>query len=151
MSRLAEQEDIYDILANIEQQLTELHHTQIVGSDVVRTEKLQSSLDWDLDFTVPADYIEITKTLTIRFVPDKPIDGKPPAAFRVGVRQLATGNYQWIDNLRMRPIILRKQVIDPLAQEWNVNVPYNGGYGVPIRFQLKFYVLATGKGTVTIV
>ena len=67
------------------------------------------------------------------------------------MRQLATGNYQWIDNLRLRPIILRKQVIDPLAQEWNVSIPYNGGYGVPIRFQLKFYVLATGKGTVTIV
>lgn len=150
MNRLNEDNDLISLIYDLEKQSNEIKNKQIVGADAVRTNKLGTAATWDRDVTMPAAFAETTQNFTIRFVPDNPIDGKPPAAFQVAVDQLVTGEYQYIEFVRARITINRKKVVDPLIQEWSVSVRYAGGYGTPVRYRLKFYVMATGMGSITL-
>ena len=150
MSRLDESNDIISLISSLEKQSNEIKTRQIVGSDAVRTNKLSSSDEWDRDVTAPAVYEEITETFTIRFTAEKVIDNKPPAAFQVAVKQLVEGNYQYIESLKAQMTISRKKVVNPEIQEWKVSIRYPSGFGTPIRYRLKFYVMATGTGVITL-
>lgn len=150
MSRLDESNDIISLIANLEKQSNEIKTRQIVGSDSVNTKKLSTGNDWDKDITTPASYEEISESFVIRFTAEKVVDNKPPAAFQVAVKQLVEGDYQYIEFVRAQISIARNKVDDPSIQEWAVSVRYPSGYGVPIRYRLRFYVMATGTGAITL-
>ena len=151
MSRLYEDNDVFTLIRDLERQSNEIKLNQIVGSDAVRTYKIGTPSEWDRDVTVSSSSTGgITQNFTIRYTPDNPLD-KPPAAFQVATTQLVTGDYAWINTLKAKVSIRRKKVTDPLIQEWAISILYNDGYGVPIRYRLKFWVMATGSGTITIV
>lgn len=150
MSRLDESNDIISMIAELEKQSNEIKTRQIVGSDSVNTKKLSTADAWDRDVTVPGTFGEVTDSFTIRFVADKVVDGKPPAAFQVATKQVVEGDYAYIEYVRAQISVARNKVTDPKIQEWSVSIRYPDGYGVPIRYRLKFYVMATGMGSITL-
>ena len=154
MSRLDQDNDVLSMVYELEKQANEIKGLQQVGSDAVRTHKLGTPATWDRDVTTDAAQgNDITEAFTIRYVPENPIEGKSPAAFSVVSARLVTGDYERISALQTNAwySVSRKKVVDPLVQEWNVSIRFASGYGVPIRWRIKFYVLATGSGTVSIV
>lgn len=152
MSRLNAGLDILQMIIDLEQQIEEFKQLQRVGSDVVGTEKISTAATWDFDETAPAARgNDITQTFTLRYTPSNPIDDKPPAAFNLVFKSLITGDYIYIDSMRLSNTIRRKKVTNPLHQEWAVSCTAQSGFGTPIRYRAKFYALTTGKGTLTVV
>lgn len=151
-NRLNEDNDVFTFIRDLERQSNEIKLNQIVGSDAVKTYKLGTPSEWDRDVTVSSSYTGgITQDFTVRYEPDNPIEGKPPAAFQIATSRLITGSYPYIDYLDVGLTIRRVKVTNPLVQEWTVSAFYSDGHGTPIRYRMKIWVIATGRGTVTIV
>lgn len=145
---------ITQIIAELERQVAELKEVQIVGSDAVLTRKLGTTAQWDRDVQIPdksAGGTEQTESFIIRYVPTNPVADKPPAAFKVVVGNEITSTAPYATDMQPPWNIKRRKVTNPNIQEWSVNVRYYPFVGYATRYKLKFYVLATGAGTVSII
>lgn len=156
MSNVRIDEDIISIVSELKSQIDELKGLQVVGGDSVVTFKNQTSATWDVNQASQISGVNVyfppfTKVVT--FTPDNVIDDRPAGSFQLAyssTREM-TPQSQY-DPTSVRYVeISRLEPVDPRQQRYKVYVPDDHGNQGQTGFRrLKFFVLATAKGTVTI-
>lgn len=134
MSRLDNEPDIQTLLAGLQTDMVELKQLQQTGGDAVKTFCAKTANIWDISQTISMLSI-VEKTVT--FIPSTTSGDKQTAAAYAIEFSSNNGADVYIERLR---------VTDFKQQKWRVTMV---GYGSSI--QVKFFVYATGAGSITVV
>lgn len=125
-------------LKSLERRQREKKERQIVGADAVRVFKASTGSEWDFSGVLPESGSRRFRQFIVTFTPDgnsaglgvhvvREVIGQPVIVLPVS----AVGRY--VDN--------------PKSQQWLVRIEHYS----PDAVRAKFYVTATGKGTVSVV
>lgn len=155
MSVSRQDEDMIAIVDGLRKQLTEIKGLQVVGSDAVHTFKNSTSAEWDVTQSLStigvSRYFPAWKRI-VTFTPDNVVNDQPAGSFKVVTASKITLTPSTIyDATRVTASVKRLEMIDPKIQQYEISVPdqYANADQTGTR-QVKIYVLATAKGTVTI-
>lgn len=130
MSRLNQMNDAVSMVAELERRYKELKESQIVGSDAVRTFKTASDDAWDYSQYLANNQVQ---EVIVTFTP-----------LASGTKRTA-GAYslKWLAN-QSQVNVQRMKVTDFSEQKWRVTL-----IGYNAVAQVKFWIFATGKGTIS--
>lgn len=140
VNRINSQPNILRELKSLERKQREKKELQITGSDSVRTFLIGSDSEWDYEGVLP-EWTTIQNPLifTITF---NPIN-KKSAGFDLYVK----GEYVKYPDNSPEVRVIRNFVEDIESQRWKAQVNYYGSDAI----RLKFFVVATGRGTLSVV
>lgn len=142
VNRIDSAPDILRELKDIERQIYEQKERQIVGSDAVRTFLNKTTAQWDWVGRTSIENGVKIKRLVVSFYPEG-LNGRYAAGLRVHSKTEVSG----VPNARVSVNVLRRRIIDPSEQIFDVILEYFGDEDV----RAKFFVSATGKGMITVV
>lgn len=140
VNRVGSQPNIISSLLTLERKQRERKELQIVGADSITTFLVGSSNEWDFEGILPAGTTaQNPLVLAITFSPRS----KRSAGFDIYVK----GEY--VDSPHDSPevLVVRDFVDDIKSQRWRARVNYHGDEAI----RLKFFVVATGRGTLSVV
>lgn len=139
VNRIGSQPNIISNLLALERKQRERKELQIVGADSVTTFLVGSSNEWDFEGVLPTGTtVQNPLTLAITFSPRS----KRSAGFDVYVK----GEYVDSPNDSPEVFVVRDFVDDIKSQRWKARVNYYGDEAI----RLKFFVVATGRGTLSV-
>lgn len=140
VNRIGSQPNIISSLLTLARKQRERKELQIVGADSITTFLVGSSNEWDFEGVLPAGTtVQNPLVLAITFSPRS----KRSAGFDIYVK----GEY--VDSPQDSPevFVVRDFVEDIESQRWKARVNYYGDEAI----RLKFFVVATGRGTLSVV
>ena len=139
VNRVNSQPNLLRELKDLERRQREKKELQIVGADAVRTFLIKTGNTWDCDETLPlSPDLTRQREFIVTFCPNN-----KAAGLDLHVKSELVG----VPNVKPRIISVRRRVTDIKSQRWRVRVKYYGDQAV----RVKFFVSATGKGTLTVV
>ena len=139
VNRVDSQPNLLRELKDLERRQREKKELQIVGADAVRTFLIKTGSTWDCDETLPiSPDLTRQKEFIVTFCPNN-----KAAGLDLHVKSELVG----IPNAKPRTTSVRRRVTDVKSQQWRVRVKYYGDQAV----RVKFFVSATGSGTLTVV
>ncbi len=140
VNRIGSQPNIISNLLTLERKQRERKELQIVGADSIATFLVGSSNEWDFEGVLPTGTtVQNPLVFAITFSPRS----KRSAGFDVYVK----GEYVDSPNDSPEVFVIRDFVDDIKSQRWRARVNYHGDEAI----RLKFFVLATGRGTLAVV
>ena len=138
VNRIDSAPNILRELKSLERRQREKKERQIVGADVVRVFKISTPSEWDFSGVLPENGSRRYRQFIVTFTPDGNSAGLGVHVVREVVGQ----------PMVVLPIsVIGRYVDNPKLQQWLVRIEH---YDADI-VRAKFYVTATGKGTVSVV
>lgn len=139
VNRVNSQPNLLRELKNLERRQREKKELQIVGADAVRTFLIKTGNTWDCDEILPlSPDLTRQREFIVTFCPNN-----KSAGLDLHVKSELVG----APNAKPRITSVRRRVTDIKSQQWRVRVKHYGDQAV----RVKFFVSATGKGTLTVV
>lgn len=144
MNRVESAPDLLRELKQLERMQREKKERQIVGADAVRTFIIKTNATWDWQGQTSVDHTGArTKSLTVTFRPDSTGGDR----FAAGLRLMAKAEVVGLPGAKVAITVLRRRVTNRSEQSFTVIVHHFGDETV----RVKFFVSATGRGTISVV
>lgn len=139
MNRLGQQPDIIQILRSIDRCQREKKENQIVGADAVETFLVRTDREWDWIGSTSFEGSAKIKRLRVSFVPEKETIA--------GLKLQAAHEVVGLSGVSLTINSVREPIIQGQAQVWNVTIVWFGDQEI----RVKFFVSATGRGTIFVI
>jgi hypothetical protein len=139
INRVDSQPSLLRELKKLERRQREKKELQIVGADAVKTFLVKTENEWDCNEVLPlSPELMRQKEFTVIFRPNN-----KAAGLDLHTKNELVG----MSNTKPQITFIRRRVTDIKSQQWRVRVKYYGDQAV----RVKFFVSATGKGTLTVI
>lgn len=138
VSRMNSVPNILRDLKALERRQREKKERQIVGADAVRTFKVSTGATWDFSGVLPESGSIRFRQFIVTFTPDG-----NSAGLGVYVKREVVGQPSVI----LPVSVIGRYVYNTKSQQWLVRIQHHD----PNTVRAKFYVTATGKGSISVI